>query len=106
MQIPVDPQGIWYHGSNLPLAELREGSTITPWRALAEAFSHQPTTLEYDDDGNIRHNGTKKGYLYRIDEPIDLDANVYPHPRTTMDENMEFLTKRPLKIRLIDILEP
>ncbi len=105
MDIPVDSQGIWYHGSNVRFSELREGSTITPWRALAEAFSHKPTKLEYDDDGIIRHNGTEKGYLYRIDEPVDRTIDIDPHPRTTMDENMEFLTKRPLKVRLIDLLE-
>ena len=82
-------------------SELREGSTITQWRELAEAFSHQPDRLSYDDNGTIYHNGTEKGYLYVIDEPIVVGVDVYQHPRTVMDENAEFLTKRPLKVRMI-----
>ena len=35
---PKNTAGIWYHGSNKKFSLLREGSTITPNRALAEAF--------------------------------------------------------------------
>lgn len=101
MEIKIDPNGVWYHGSNVVFSELREGSTITQWRELAEAFSHQPTMLCCDDDGTITHNGTQKGYLYVIDEAIEIGRDIYPHPRTTMDENAEFLTKRPLAVRLV-----
>lgn len=101
MKIKIDPNGIWYHGSNVIFSELREGSTITQWRELAEAFSHQPSMLCCDDDGTITHNGEQKGYLYVIDEHIEIGEDIYPHPRTTMDENAEFLTKRPLAVRLI-----
>ena len=104
MQFTIDSNGIWYHGSNLCLSELKQGSTITQWRALAEAFSHKPTILGYDDDGTITHNGVQKGYLYIVDENIEIGKDVYPHPRTTMDENIEFLTKRALKVRLIQEL--
>lgn len=38
--------GMWYHGSNSIFFELREGSTITPWQELAEAFSHKPARLD------------------------------------------------------------
>lgn len=100
----IDPNGIWYHGSNLILSELREGSTITQWRALAEAFSHKPTMLCCDDDGMIFHNGVQTGYLYAIDEPIEIGTDVYPHPRTTMEENAEFLTRRSLPLKLIQKL--
>lgn len=72
---------------------------------MAEAFSHQPSGLGYDDDGLIRHNGIEKGYLYIVDEQIVVDVDVYQHPTTTMDLNAEFLTKRPLKVRLIEELE-
>ena len=82
-------------------SELREGSTITQWRELAEAFSHQPSRLSYDDNGVIYHNGTEKGYLYTIDEPITVGIDVYQHPETVMDENAEFLTKRPLKVKML-----
>ena len=82
-------------------SELREGSTITQWKELAEAFSHQPDRLSYDDNGKIYHNGTEKGYLYVIDEPITVGIDVYQHPRTVMDENAEFLTKRPIKVKMV-----
>ena len=47
MKIEIDPNGIWYHGSNKQFDVLQEGSTITQWRELAEAFSHQPNMLGY-----------------------------------------------------------
>lgn len=101
MIIEIKPDGIWYHGSNVLFTALRAGSTITQWRELAEAFSHQPSCLSYDDNGVISHNGMEKGYLYVIDEPIDIQNDILQHPRTTMDENAEFLTKRPLKVKMI-----
>lgn len=97
----INITGIWYHGSNLIFSELKEGSTITPWQELAEAFSHKLTRLEYDDDRIIRHNGNKKGYLYVIDEPIEIEKDIYQHPNSKLDTNAEFLTKRPLKVKLI-----
>ena len=101
MKIEIQKDGIWYHGSDQVFSELRAGSTVTQWRVLAEAFSHKPTALGYDDDGTIMHNGTKKGYLYVIHEPVEVGIDIYQHPRTTMDENAEFLTKRPLKVRMV-----
>lgn len=101
MKIPFDPRGAWYHGSDIKLMELKMGSTITQWRELAEAFSHKPTLLEYRDDGSIFHNGKAYGYLYVIDEPVVMNDDVYQHPRTAMDPNAEFLTKRPLMVRLV-----
>lgn len=102
MIIEINSSGIWYHGSNVIFSELREGSTITQWRELAEAFSHQPSCLEYGDDGIILHNGTQKGYLYIIDEPFEIDKDINQHPRTTMDLNAEFITNRPLRVKLIN----
>lgn len=101
MKISIQPDGIWYHGSNMIFSELKTNNTITHRKELAEAFSHKPSGLGYDDDGVIRHNGTEKGYLYIIDEPVVIGVDIYQHPRTTMDENAEFLTKRPLKVRMI-----
>jgi hypothetical protein len=101
MKIEIQPGGIWYHGSNMIFSELRTNSTVTQWKELAEAFSHQPSCLGYDDEGVIRHNGREKGYLYVIDEPIAVGIDIYQHPRTSMDENVEFLTKRPLKVKMI-----
>ena len=66
MDIKIDKNGTWYHGSNIRFEVLKKGSTITQWKALAEAFSHQPSGLGYDD--------------------------------------AEFLTKRDLKVKLIEEL--
>ena len=100
MKLTIDPGGIWYHGSDKKFTELKTNSTITQWKELAEAFSHQPGSLSYDDDGRISHNGTEKGYLCIIDEPVIVGVDIYQHPRTSMDENAGFLTKRPLKVKL------
>ncbi|EGN34807.1 hypothetical protein HMPREF0994_04687 [Lachnospiraceae bacterium 3_1_57FAA_CT1] len=105
MIIEIKADGIWFHGSNIVLSELREGSTITQWKELAEAFSHQPTILGYDDNGNISHNGKEKGYLYIIDEPVEIGKDIYQHPRTTMDENAEFLNKRVCQINCVSLAD-
>ena len=102
MKIEIKPNGIWYHGSDVLFSELRTNSTITQWKELAEAFSHRPSILEYNDNGVISHNGVEKGYLYIIDEPVDIQNDIYRHPRTAMDENAEFLTKRPLRVKIIN----
>lgn len=54
----------------------------------------------YDDNGMIGHNGIEKD-TYIMDEPITVGVDIYQHPRTTMDVNAEFLSKRPLKVRMI-----
>ena len=43
----------------------------------------------------------EKGFLYIIDEPIEIGKDIYQHPRTTMDKNAEFLTTRPLRVKLL-----
>ena len=101
MKFQLTENGVWYHGLPERFTLLRAGSTITQWRALAEAFSHKPQALSYEDDGSIWQNGTLPGYLYVIDEPISPGMDIAPHPRTTMDANVEFLTKRPLRVRCI-----
>ena len=101
MQFTVKPQRIWYHGSNKIFEILEEGSTITHWKELAEAFSHKPTLLAIDDDNSIFHNGKEYGYLYIVDEPIKIGIDIYAHPKTTMGEGLEFLTKRKIKVKMI-----
>ena len=101
MELKIKPDGIWYHGSDRVFTVLRANSTVTQWRELAEAFSHRPTRLSYDDGGAIRHNGTAEGILYVLDEAVSVGIDLVPHPRTTMDENAEFLTTRPLKVKMI-----
>jgi ABC-type phosphate transport system ATPase subunit len=83
MQFSIKPQGIWYHGSNKVFEILKEGSTITQWKELAEAFSHKPTILAIDDDNSIFHNGKEYGYLYIVDETEKLFAN--PRDKRTED---------------------
>ena|GEM_PF-897895 len=89
---------VWYHGSPHELVELAAGSTITPNRDLARAFSHKPTLVSIDDDGTIHHNGREAGILYRIDEPL-APGDIHPHPQSAMPENLEWLTDRPLRLR-------
>lgn len=105
MIININKDGEWYHGSNLKIEILRAGSTITQWKELAEAFSHKPTLLSYDDNCNITHNGKETGYLYKIDEKVTIGVDITQHLTTTMDANAEFITKRPLRLKLISIHE-
>lgn len=93
--------GKWYHGSNCKFEILRTGSTITQNKRLAEAFSHKPLLLCMTDDGRITHNGKEKGFLYMIDEPIVLGRDMEQHPNSSMENGVEFLTKRPLKLKLV-----
>jgi hypothetical protein len=90
----------WYHGSPLQLEILQAGSTITPYRHLAEVFSHKPPIVCVDDAGLIQHNGTQPGFLYVIEEPLS-EADVYMHPRSSMPAGWEWLTKRDVPLRLI-----
>ena len=98
MKLEIVEANCWYHGSDQQFEVLREGSTITQWKELAEAFSHKPAMLCFGDDGKIIHNGRRSGYLYRIAEPVEVGKDVLPHPRTTMIPNAEFLTARPLQV--------
>lgn len=98
---PVDPKDIhnWYHGSPVRLTILREGSTVTPSRTLAEVFSHKPSIVGIQDDGSINHNGKQRGFLYEV---VGADqSNVMLHPRSAMDPGLEWLTTRPLAVQLI-----
>jgi hypothetical protein len=91
----------WYHGTPLDLTVLREGSTITRDRHLANVFSHKPTIVSMQDDGSIHHNGTQPGLLYRVAEAIS-DDDVYPHPNSSMAPGLEWLTRRDLQLELIE----
>ena len=101
-EYPVDMDKSWYHGSPVEMNVLREGSTITQWKELAVAFSTKPSLLGYESIfGKITHNGTEEGMLYIIDEPIEMNIDIYQHPNTSMNKGIEFITKRPLKIKKI-----
>lgn len=90
----------WYHGSPEKLSMLLAGSAITRNRRLAEAFSHKPTIMSVSNNGHIRHDGRKPGYLYVVDEPVgDDDAEV--HPGIVQSDPWELTTKRDLKLNLV-----
>lgn len=95
----------WYHGSHHRLDVLRVGSTITQDRELARAFSHQPTLVAQDEDADgrrvIKHNGERPGLLYRVAERVEPD-DVYPHPTTTMAPGQEWMTRRELRIEMVE----
>ena len=100
----TDYSQTWYHGSPQQLAFIRAGSTVTQGRRLAEIFSHKPAVVSIEDDGTIRHNGTAPGYLYQIAEVVGA-ADVYPHPRSTMEAGWEWLTTRDLRVMPIAAVE-
>lgn len=95
-----DATRVWYHGSPLELTVLQVGSSITPDMEYARIFSHKPALVSISDDGAITHTGTQPGYLYRIAEPL-VPTDIYPHPRTTLPPDKEWLTTRELRIELI-----
>ena len=99
--------GDWFHGSPLKLDVLAVGSTITRCRAVAEAFAHKPTLVSIGDaDGklDISHNGALPGLLYVVDEPVE-DDDVHPHPNSSFPGGgLEWITDRPLRLRLITLL--
>ena len=90
----------WYHGSPLKLEVLRAGSTITQDRELACVFSHKPTLVCIEDDGRVRHNGVRPGYLHVVADVVG-EGDVSPHPRTSMAPGLEWLTSRDLRLELI-----
>jgi len=93
----------WYHGSPLKLKVLRKGSTITQDRDLARIFSHKPTIVSISDRG-MKHDGSTPGFLYQIAEEI-REGDIYPHPRSSMEEGKEWLTARELRVELIDLTQ-
>ncbi len=91
--------------SPLILGELLQGSTITQEMDIARIFSHKPSLVAIGECGTIFHNGTMNGYLYVIDETI-LPSDIYSHPTTTMKPGVEWLLRKPLKLRKIAETEP
>jgi hypothetical protein len=91
----------WYHGSQQELTALRVGSSITQDRDIARIFSHRPGISTVEDDGTHKHNGTASGYLHIVDEPLTAD-DVESHPHPINATKWEWLTKREVKVRLIE----
>lgn len=91
----------WYHGSQEKLARLCVGSSITQNRDIAQAFSHRPSVLSISNDGTIKHNGTVPGYLCIVSEEVEAGA-VYVHPHLANVNRWEWLTKRELRLELVE----
>ena len=54
-----------------------------------------------------RHDHARRlgpGYLYIVDEPVHPD-DVYPHPHPINESRWEWLTKRPLRLALVERTE-
>ena len=99
-----DDGPMWYHGSPAALETIRAGSTITQDRDIARVFSHKPSMVSVESASGgqrIAHNGTGPGFLYRISDDVGPN-DVEPHPRSTMDEGTEWLTRRELRVTLIE----
>ena len=106
----LQPHTRWYHGSPNRLTVLREGSTATPVRELAKAFSHKPRTLNVDiPDGvplgervvRISHDGTRPGYLHVVGVS-DPAKDLRQHPGSGFALGEEMLTTRELPLEVIE----
>ena len=93
----------WYHGSQQPLSRLRSGSSITRRRDVAKAFSHRPSLLSMSD-ASLKHDGASPGYLHVVAEEIAPD-DVHPHPHPVNAERWEWLTRRELRLELVERTE-
>jgi hypothetical protein len=101
----------WYHGSPHRLEFLLAGSTITQDKDVARVFSHKPQIVLLNDDpkvlaqnfSRLRHNGELPGMLYLIDEALGSE-DIYPHPRSSMPPGLEWLTRRLLRLRMLNFV--
>ena len=95
----------WFHGSPERLHSLRPDASITQNRRLAEAFSHKPSFTSMSDDGSIRHDGVRQGWLYTVDEAVTArDIRPYP-PGESLPPGDEWLVRRELKLKLVGPVE-
>ena len=95
-----DYSGTWYHGSQQELTRLRAGSSITQSRSVAKVFSHRPSLLSMSDE-SLKHDGVTPGSLYVVAEEISAD-DVHPHPHPVNASRWEWLTRRELRLKLIE----
>ncbi|MGH2557783.1 MAG: hypothetical protein ACRDJH_01865 [Thermomicrobiales bacterium] len=95
----------WFHGSPYRLTELKAGSTITQDRALARVFSHKPTLVSIDDNGELQHNGRLPGVLHRLAEQVQT-GDLVPVPGSTMAPGKEWLITRPIRVIALEETSP
>ena len=102
----------WFHGSPQMLTLLKAGSSITPFRHIAKAYSHKPTHLELsvleDTEKNVihvevTHDGNVPGFLYQV---LVSDQEELRKP----DQNLgplgeEMITTQDISLRLIEETE-
>ncbi|MFH1568475.1 MAG: acyltransferase domain-containing protein, partial [Gemmatimonadota bacterium] len=95
---PIIPPGPWYHGSPAALTALRAGSMVTPFEAVARAFSHKPHHLSFGGDpSQVKHDGEVPGFLYVVDEDLAPgDLTELPGTASTHWE-----VRRDLRVRLV-----
>ena len=98
----IDYSRPWFHGSPQRFSVLHEGSTVTQDEELARVFSHVPTLASVSDNGTIKHDDKRSGFLYRIAEDV-FPEDVQPHPCSTMQPGKEWVTTRDLKVDLIGV---
>ncbi len=98
-------QQVWFHGSPLQLEVLQKGSTITQIEKLAQVFSCKPRIVSVSDDGEIRHDGKSAGRVYRVTDRVHPD-DIYEHPRSSMNEGWEYITKKEFKLRFLYEVSP
>jgi hypothetical protein len=94
----------WYHGSQQELVRLRAGSSVSQNPDVARAFSHRPSLVSMDG-GRVRHNGSAPGFLYVVDEEVGPE-DVHPHPHPVNVGRWEWLTRRDLRVRLVERTTP
>lgn len=106
------PYQHWFHGSPEMLTLLKAGSSITPFRHIAKAYSHKPNHLELsvleDSEKNVihvkvTHDGTVPGFLYQV---MVRDQEELRKP----DENPgplgeEMITTQDVSLRMIEETE-
>jgi hypothetical protein len=103
--LPFAPEHVGVHGHVLRIgipAVLRVNCDL-----VADAISLQPlhhgVAVEGDHAdpvGAFLHNGRLPGFLYAVDEPVETAA-AHVHPGIHLDDAWEWVTDRPLRLRLL-----
>ena len=96
----IQKHDAWFHGSPLTLTVLRKGSTITRNEDLARAFSRKPEIVSVSDDGRIQHDGTSRGFVYRLAGRVTAD-DITAHPNSSMNQGQEWITKKDFELAFL-----
>lgn len=95
--------GPWYHGSPEELTFLIKGSMVTPFEAVAKAFSHRPSILTFPDDiDSVKHDGQVPGRLYVVSEVVgpedvrELPGTGHTHWEIQRDLRVDLVGEVPV----------